>query len=82
MYESYLHDRSDLSVYLFTYPGALRGQEALDSLAGPSLHPEPGRTCHIAAHLTEQSVLPQHQTVLKPLTGLNSPNDSLRSELL
>lgn len=80
MYESYLHDRSDVSVYPFTYLGALRGQEALDSLAGPSLHLEPCHTCHVTAHLTEQSVLPQHQTVLKPLTDLNSPNGGLRCD--
>lgn len=56
-----------LSLYLWT--GAFCRKKALDSLAGPSLHPQPGGACHVTAHLTEQSVLPQHQTVLQPLTS-------------
>lgn len=59
-----------LSVYLSLHlrTGTLRCQEALDSLAGPSLHPQPCGARHITAHLTEQSILPQYQTVLQPLT--------------
>lgn len=48
--------------------GALCGQEALESLARPSLHPQPYHSCHITAHIAQQSILPQHQTVLQPLT--------------
>lgn len=51
--------------------GAVSRQEALDSLAGPSLLPEPGSARHITAHLTKQSVLPQHQAVLQPLTEVS-----------
>lgn len=48
--------------------GAVSGQEALDSLAGPQLIPQPGGARHVTTDITKQSVLPQHQTVLQPLT--------------
>lgn len=48
--------------------GAVCCQEALDSLAGPSLLSESGSTRHVAAHLTKPRFLPQHQTVLQSLT--------------
>ncbi|KAG7231993.1 hypothetical protein INR49_010026, partial [Caranx melampygus] len=55
--------------FLNSEVSALCRQEALDSLAGSSLHPEPGGACHVTAHVTKQSVLPQHQTFFQPLTS-------------